>query len=246
MLHTTIFDDEISLNAGNDATILPSLEAAYKKACPAIASMKLAKWARVSPVANNAETAVQSSFQETVSEASMDNTGYTLQGSRDSGDCIEDTLQNDIESIFSDLAKSKIHVSQISVSTYVREVLTPEDSHNHDMVLTEPPHNLSASDISEAVDACKRVLKPGSTFFAIIDWLELPIWHKALREADFSVMPYPFVMCYLSGRLQKTRSISMPFWHWLLLRLVDVLMASLPILHRFTRVLIVHTSENLL
>ncbi len=99
------------------------------------------------------------------------------------------------EEICFELSKHKIFVRHITVSAYVREVLSPNDSTTHEMVLTEPPASLHSSAVSEAVSLCKRVLKPGCSFFAILDWLQTPLWYKTLLEFEFSVMPHPFVMC---------------------------------------------------
>ncbi len=48
-------------------------------------------------------------------------------------------------------------------------------------------------------------------------WSELTLWQKAIRETDFSDMPYLFVICYLSSRIQKTYSTSTQQTSFLLL-----------------------------
>ncbi len=48
------------------------------------------------------------------------------------------------------------------------------------------------------------------SFFAIIDWLDAPLWYKALRDYEFTVMSHPFIMCSKSAQLQRTRGATFP------------------------------------
>ncbi len=210
MLHTSVFDDEISMNEGNDSKILPSLENAYRKACPAVSSMKLAKWARGIPAEDPLEDPPPSGTPAAQSAASEDLFADNSEINRDGGNQEEPPSPTETERVCSGLSESKITVSNTTLSEYVREVLSPRDLNSFDMVLTEPPLRIPNKEVMETIESCKRVLKPGGTFFAILDWLELHVWHNALRDAGFTVMSHPFFMCYATSRIQKTRSASFP------------------------------------
>ncbi len=207
ILHTSMFDDEILLNEGNSTELLPSLLEAYKKAYPALVSRKIAKLSQSSSRQVTLCDLSPCHEKDNVSFESMVPVRIEKEGSRTADESPESTS---IDEICSELAKSKISALQVSVSVYIKEVLSPTDVTSHDMVLTEPPLSISETAVVEVVGLCKRILKPGWAFFAIIDWLDIPVWYKVLDESDFTVMPYPFVLCYKSTRLQKNRSTSFP------------------------------------
>ncbi len=149
-MRQNILHTPISLNAGNDLKILPSLGNACRKTRPSVESMKLAKWAQSTSVDKDISSPLPQDIQDTQSNSSKEpasengNAKYILHADTSTTECeTEDTC--------SDLAKYKIIVRRMTVSEYIREFLSPNDSTNCDMALTEPPSFLPASEVAEAI-----------------------------------------------------------------------------------------------
>ncbi len=206
ILHTTQFDSEISLNDGNDSTMLPYLVESYKKCCPAIHSIKIAKWER--SFAKDTESASpQSEANFPVPEEPTENdASHTVEfNSMETLPVGESTSKNREK-----LQEFGISIIPAPPEEYARDILAPDFSPNVDFVLTEISSTVSSEERNLVVKIWKRVLKPGSAVFAIVTWECFSEWYKELQGADFVLMPHPFVIVPRTSKLRKTRTFSTP------------------------------------
>ncbi len=131
--------------------------------------MKLAKWERAISGENPLCDVLPSPEQDNLSFHSVVPEGQVHGQSNDSRTIRKSAHGSVTEAMCSELSKANIKILSMSVSDYIKEVLSPENSITHDIVLTEPPLSLSTSEGIEAVGLCKWILKPGCAFFAIVD-----------------------------------------------------------------------------
>ncbi len=207
ILHTTQFDSEISLNDGNDSTILPYLADSYKKCCPALCGMKIAKWERSFEKMPEPPTPASHLYSPSADDAAE----QIPLAAEESCDAEGNSAALDSIAKGRDrLCECGISILPISPEAYAKDIVTPDYSPNFDFILTEVPANVSAQERILVVKLLKRVLKAGSALFAIVSWKDFFIWHKELQDADFFMMPHPFVMVPRTSKLRKTRAYSTP------------------------------------
>ncbi len=226
LLRTTSMDDEITLNRGNDQSILDSLHSALQRMDPQLAAGQDEKLRHKTESLDNNKSCTQSTSPDPPSAPSVNpsNEGEEDKEPTPSRDELEKVM---LEEDRSRLRSKGITCYNMSHEEYVKTEWKENDE-KMDLVMSEPPSSPSRSPIHSSRSTAKvseemsleevknlpkilkRVLKVGGYVVLVMRFYSFMEWYEAFYSAGYEVMSAPYILAFDSKTIQLRRTKIFP------------------------------------
>ena len=224
MLRSTLLDDEIEGNKGNEHTVLKSLRQSLLSISPNLVIQCDERLKKATEI--NADTEPQSSKTNPPDPPHQPDPPTTpIQHNVTPEELEKQKLEEDLHS----LRSHGIDCVNIDWRSYLKNVWNA-DSRRAESIITEPPsitsrtfigvdtnasvtqpeEELTKEEVYEMPILSKRLLKPGGYVILILKFEAFGEWFDSFRQAGYKVMPYPYVFGYKSDTIQDRNPVYIP------------------------------------
>ena len=215
LLRTTVFDNELRLNSGNDKDILPSIWRSFKRLYPTRArSIEQEQENDKDEGEDTAEEDTQppsanADTEETNEEIERNKEREELKRKRDQFIRSWKTKQVSADE---NLKESRISAYRMSFMDYIKHISSLSVP-KVDLVLSAIPNELSEEDLKSIPLFCKSVLKPGSYVFLILTEKQFTLFLEQFQSNGFKVMDHCFKIIYDVSTFQRRSTTDFPQRH---------------------------------
>ncbi len=225
VLRTTLCDDELMVNSGNDGDVLPSIWKCFERLHPG-----LAKAISVSLKENNGTNAKEqtstSPHESETSDAAISGFTESTNDQRDKETEEAERLRKEQEQERKEqeeklrkqklrdkgnkfMLESNISMKNMTYSTFLTEVWSSTTS-RVDLVLSAIPKEYDMASLDSLPSFCKRVLKTGCYVILIVSQAQYSKLEPLFEYEGFKVMDYAFQILYDKSTIQRRHTVDFP------------------------------------
>ncbi len=214
LLRSTIFDNEIRLNSGNDKDVLPSIWRSFKRLYPT-------KGKIIEESLERQVDHTEHDEEDTPPSPPDDQTNFNDENDEEKRH--EEELRRKKEKIINECngkrSAADDHLKEIGISSYqmsfmdyTKEVCNTS-SPKVDLVVSSIPKETTDDELKELPIFCKNVLKQGSYGFFILSEKQFTFLNQAFEDTDFKVMEHSFKILYDTTTIQRRSTGDFPQRH---------------------------------
>ena len=239
LLRTTVYDEDLESNSGNDSDVLPELWESFRRKFPGIAKGIEARKKNKQATSNGNSESDPVSAPRAPPSTPLCNDDSADSRNGDNADSRNDDNANSSEDRREDEAKrteeeklrldlerltalrvqadknllvNNICVYDLNFEEFARDVWN-DSSMRVDLVLSSVPSTAPLEVLSKLPAFCKTVLKTGSYVFLIVSEAQFIYMQQAFNDTGFKVCDHPFNILYDTKTLRKRKSSDFPQRH---------------------------------
>lgn len=213
ILRTTVLDQELNSNNGNDTDILPSILRCFTRLYPAKAkAIELQKDSITSDIETQPSHPSTEKEKDQPSSQGVDESELMrVEEERKKKQEMEEA-RNKRRRADEYLSESKIYSHCMNSQDYCTHVLSPSTP-KADLVITSLPNDISLQNLKSIPSFCKKVLKPGSYAFIIVTEDQYILLHQLFNQLHFKVIERSYKILYDTSSVQRKGSSDFPLRH---------------------------------
>ncbi len=232
LLRSTVMDDEIESNKGNEHTVLTTLRQSLMAVSPNLVKTCDERLKQSIEEISSPDTDSNSNQQTETEQFSTNDSLPSPSDDQEPETPIpdpEEIKKKKLEDTLGNLRTNGIDCVNMDWRAFLRTSWN-SDSGRADTIITEPPpitsrtflgfdvqsrqkyveEELSKEEVSEMPNLAKRLLKPGGYVILILKFEAYGEWFESFRKEGYIIMPYPYVFGYKPESIQDRNPTHVP------------------------------------